>query len=144
MISETRRIDCSFIYRNLKFKRLLFCQGVNTIKLVVDKFKENRFAASQVENLFNFLFNVLINQVNRIIVRDKQVCIISKQNCIKHGSVVQINNIQDKKYRMKNRALRHPTGNPFWGRPNIVKFDKLFSSQRNNFLPILSARPRIP
>ena len=61
MVSETRRIDCSFIYRNLKFKRLLFCQGVNTIKLVADKFKENRFAASQVENLFNFLFNVLIN-----------------------------------------------------------------------------------
>ena len=30
-------------------------QGLNTIKLVLDKFKESRFAANQVDNLFNSL-----------------------------------------------------------------------------------------
>ena len=59
MVSETRRIGCSFT-ETWNSNDCLFCQGLNTIKLVLDKFKESRFAANQVDNLFNSLFNVLI------------------------------------------------------------------------------------
>ena len=59
MVSETRKMGCSFIETWNSYD-CLFCQGLNTIKLVLDKFKESRFAANQVDNLFNALFNVLI------------------------------------------------------------------------------------
>ena len=42
--------DRLLVYRNLKFKRwLFFYQGLNTIKLVLNNFKESRFAANQVD-----------------------------------------------------------------------------------------------
>ena len=57
IVSDTRRIG-----HNLKFKELPFCEDLKTMKLVLDKFRESIFAANQVENLSNSLFNILINE----------------------------------------------------------------------------------
>ena len=57
MVSETRG-DSLLVYENMKFKQLVF---LNTIKLVLDRFRESRFAANQVDNLFSSLFNVSLN-----------------------------------------------------------------------------------
>ena len=48
MVSETRRIDCSFI-ETWNLNDGFFYQDLNTIKLVLDNFRESRFAANQVD-----------------------------------------------------------------------------------------------
>ena len=60
MVSETRRIGCSFM-KTWNSKDCFFCQGLNTIKLVLAKFKESRFAANQVDNLFDNSFSQLFD-----------------------------------------------------------------------------------
>ena len=71
--------DRLLVYGNMKFKQLLFCRGLNTIKLVLDRFRESRFAANQVDKLFSSLFNVSFRTL-RLVKNDARLILRRKLN----------------------------------------------------------------